>query len=228
MKILLLILASDNQPVYIEHQKRWKKYMHSHPDVDAYFYKANPNQEEIYKLEEDTLYVKYEETFDSVYEKTILAFRFFLPIISKYDFIFRTNLSSFVILQKYVDFCSSFPKQKLCSAVIGIKDGYIRFPSGCGFTISPDVFEIIANSNAPKVIQDDITIGVILQTHGIDIQPAPRVDILNMDIYNQLALGIPSFNYHFRLKHSIRESHGIMIFDELEIMDKLIQTYYQS
>jgi hypothetical protein len=44
IKLLVLIIASDNHPIYIELQKIWRAYMHLDPEhVEVYFMKNNPN-----------------------------------------------------------------------------------------------------------------------------------------------------------------------------------------
>ncbi len=43
-KTLLIIIASDNVPVYQYFQQSWRSYMHSDPEhIEAYFLKGDPD-----------------------------------------------------------------------------------------------------------------------------------------------------------------------------------------
>ena len=37
MKVLLLIISSDTDPIYAEHRKVWSSYMNSNPQIECYF-----------------------------------------------------------------------------------------------------------------------------------------------------------------------------------------------
>lgn len=42
IKLLVLIISSDNRPIYLEFEKLWRSYMHLNPEhVEAYFLKAS-------------------------------------------------------------------------------------------------------------------------------------------------------------------------------------------
>jgi hypothetical protein len=201
--------------------------MHSHPDIDSYFYKGDPTQEEEFMLEGDTLTIKIEESLGLVYEKTLRAFDYFIPSMSKYDFIFRTNLSSFVRMDAYIKHCETLPRQKLCSAIIGKHDD-ILFPAGAGFTITPDLVKRLVEERPTLTEQDDVTIGKALASWGIPIEMAHRADILASDIYMILRNNIPDKIFHFRIKQIGRHEHQIVDENELKIMDALIRTYYDT
>jgi hypothetical protein len=171
----MLVLASDTAPEYIEFQSIWRLYMQSNLNIDCYFYKGDPNLTEDAILDGDTLSIRIEDTLETVYEKTLRAFKFFVPRLDTYTFVFRTNLSSFVDFDKYIRFCDGLPTTNCCAAVIGY-EGNIPFPSGSGFTLSPDIVRRLVQESPAKNVQDDVTIGTALRNWGIQIYRANRLD----------------------------------------------------
>jgi hypothetical protein len=217
MKILMLVLASDTEDIHIAFQSTWRKYMKSHPNVDCYFYKAHPLLPDAYILRDDTLWIRAGEGYRNVYNKTFEAFKYFEKDLHKYDFVFRPNLSSFVVMDKYVQYCSTLPKQRLVAGGIGVYEG-ILFPSGCGFTMSSDVVMELIRDNPPYVYLDDVTIGKWLQTKSIPIQPAPRGDYSNDSMIFTTSWPVEQI-FHFRVRNRDRKL-------DIEIHKKLLQQYY--
>lgn len=59
LKILVLIIASDNSLVYQELQKIWKSYMHlDREHIEAYFIKGAAELETAYQIVDDTIWSK--------------------------------------------------------------------------------------------------------------------------------------------------------------------------
>jgi len=224
-KILMLILASDTDPIYIEFQKIWCKYMNSNPNIDSYFYKADPTlKEEALLVDKNTLLVKCEESFNTCYEKTLKAFEYFSPQFSKYDYIIRPNLSSFIVFDHYLEFCKKVPKVNGCSAVIGIEKT-IQYPSGSAFTITPDLVMRLLEERSPYVIQDDVSIGNALKTWNIPILPAPRTDILydnDMQYIDSISSNDKNV-FHYRVKR-LSGNRNI----DVDILNKLVDKYYTT
>jgi hypothetical protein len=211
MKILMLILASDSAPEYIEFQSIWRMYMDLHPSIDCYFYKGDPTLETEAVLRGDTLFLRVEESLETVYEKTMRAFRFFEPQLSKYTFVYRTNLSSFIDFKKYLRVCARLPQTQCCAAFIGYEDD-IPFPSGSGFTLSPDLVRRLLSENPPNVSQDDITIGAALHRWGIPIHGVNRADYIDEGdgfLYLCLNPGIPTFHYRVKTDNRKRDAKAL-------------------
>lgn len=186
MKILCLILASDTAPEYLQFQQLWKKIIRIHPNVDCYFYKGHPNLTKEAFLEDDTIWLKVPETFETVYEKTLKAFEFCIPMLPKYDFVYRSNLSTIVSFHHLLQYCNDLPKTNCCSAVIGglppedekrhSLESKFTFPAGNGFILSTDLVRRLVDEKIPLVEQDDVTIGVALRKWGVKIQEFVRPD----------------------------------------------------
>ncbi len=228
-KVLILILASDNQPVYREHQRLWRSYMKRNPNAHCYFYKGNPDMDEPAKLEGDTLYIKIEDTLDTVYEKTLRAFEFFAPVLPKYKCVFRTNLSSVVVFDRYIEYCRTVPEKNFCSAHIGYEEG-VPFPAGAGFTLTPDLVLRLVEERPPRVVQDDVSIGHALRSWGIPIHSAPRVDFIDRGLHEEYNRLVPPQVFHFRIKQNTRHYGEVEdeITYEIDIMQKVIAQYYDD
>jgi hypothetical protein len=223
-KILMLVLASDTDPIYCELQDLWRQYMNTNPHVECIFYKADPTLcEEARMLDSNTLVVQCEEHIDKVFEKTLKAFRFFESKLDTYDFLFRTNLSSFVILDRYVERCKQYPRTGLCAAKIGYGEKDLPFPSGAGFTLTPDIVKRLLTTPVEYDTQDDVTIGRALQSWSIPIHNENRFDILpNIHLHQlyEYASKNPAF-FHVRTKTGWGDRRL-----ELDIYRQLIYMFY--
>jgi hypothetical protein len=180
-RILMLIIANDDGDIYSALQESWKRYMNSSAQIDAYFIKGRLDQDEEFILDENTLFIKTREGHlenDAVYVKTMLAFKYFRPILSKYDFIYRTNLSSHIRFDKYLEFCKTLPPTGLCAAVVGMH-GTMPFPSGSGYTLSIDLVKRLIDEPVEHHVIDDVTIGAAMNLWGVKIQNTARCDMVN-------------------------------------------------
>lgn len=192
MKVLMLILASDGgkNDIYTKLQQIKRLYIHSYPEVDAYFYKADPNLETQHKIVGDTIYIKTEETYPNLWEKLLLILKVFENKLDDYDFISRPNLSTFVIMDRYLNHLQTLPKKMCCSGLQFYGGQPIPFPSGYLFTITPDIAHHIINNNIilNNIGIDDRCVGVILRELNVGITQFPFISIENPHIYETNSL----------------------------------------
>ena len=75
LKVLVLIIASDQVPIYRELQEVWRSYMHSDPQhIEAYFIKGDPNLPSLYEIKEDVIWSRTEEGWSpGIINKTVLS-----------------------------------------------------------------------------------------------------------------------------------------------------------
>jgi hypothetical protein len=142
-----------------------------------------------------------------ILQKTIKGMEF-IDSNYEYDYIFRTNLSSFLIFDNFIKIVESLENNKVYCGVIN--DYYIKkYISGAGIFISKDLVKYLIN-NENKLqynIVDDVAIGYLLQTF---IQnPLHRVDICinyfnENTAYNYINEIINNNHYHVRIKNSDR------------------------
>ena len=241
MRILCLILASDTSPEYKEFQSLWRRYMKQTKSVDCFFYKGDPSLPEPIILKGDTLWIRIKEDWNTIYEKTLRAFEFFIPHLPNYDFVYRTNLSTFTSFPELIEYCESLPKEDCCAAVVGgipeiaeNRDSlqYPRsFPGGNGFILSPNLVRRVVDEKEPLDYQDDITIGNALRKWGIRIQEFVRPDYHTSGSWyiNNYRLLKPwetnlrpkpiMFSYRFKSNNRSKD---------LGIMDRFIRKYYAA
>jgi hypothetical protein len=160
IKILILIIASDNLEVYHKLQDLWKRQFGTHTHIDCKFIKANPGLANEYEITEDTVYVKcVEDLTYGITMKTLVAMK---ALYSEYDFIIRSNLSSFYIFKRLYAQIEMLPTTNCYAGFMG-RHGDYNFVSGCGFIVSRDIVECLVNHIDevwdPEVKHDDVCFG---------------------------------------------------------------------
>lgn len=137
------------------------------------------------------------------------------------DYIFRTNLSSFLLIDNLIDFVSKLDKSNVYNGVIGGD-----FISGAGMTMTIDVIRyIIANEKKlDRNTQDDVAIGLLLKRR-FKLTRANRFDIHNGDclIENAIDAIIAGKYHHVRVKTSSNEKTRQADF---AIMEQLMKRVY--
>lgn len=228
MKLLILIIATDDFPgsdlvfPYRELQNIWRSYMHLDPKhIEAYFIRANPNLTADFEVINDVLWSKTEENLKpGILNKTILSLQYFLPRLQEFDFILRTNLSSFYVLPQLMKFIKTLPKTKTYCA------SGEQFGSGCGYLLSNDLAALIVEHKdrlLNNLGDDDVCIGYFLRDFGIPLLPAPRKDLLCLEDWMNYRIAPNPHDFHFRIKNL---SHNLRLTDDLFIFSELIKKYY--
>lgn len=176
MKLLILIISDDSQPVYAEHRKVHRSYMATYPGVTYAFITCDPTAS-VPALDGDILKIPGHEGYSQITRKTIEAIRWFGP--ENYDFLLRTNLSSLWILPRLMASLETFPTQRLYAGFVGLCEG-VTYVSGAGILISPDVAELLCRHSHETCAAsdvDDIAIGITFKNLSIPIQPCSRCDV---------------------------------------------------
>ena len=203
----------------------WRAYIHSCPEkVEAYFYKANPGLAAEWTLEGDVLTVKCAENLSNVARKLKMALRAFEDRLEEFDYICRPNLSSFFILPRYFDALEGMPTTGACMAKEHLRPAV--FPTGAGFTITPDVARAIIAHPFPQYVHggDDVAVGGVLNGLGIKIRDVPRIDITAV-AHREARLKMVADNpaaFHVRVKHETRDRAE----QDLAVHAALLEIYY--
>lgn len=227
-KLLVLIISSDNIPSipliypYKQLHQVWKSYAHLDPsNVETYFIRGNSALASQTELVEDVLWSRVEEgLIPGILNKTILSMEYFLPRLHEFDFVLRTNLSSFYVIPKLLEFLKTLPKNGVyCASGEG-------FGSGCGYILSPDVVKLIVQNKGVLFNHeenDDVAMGKFLKKQGISLLPAPRTDILSLQDWLKYKNHINPNDFHFRVKNLIHDRRAI---DDVFIYSELLKIYY--
>lgn len=222
IKILVLVIASDEIPVYIEFQKLWRSYMNYNPEqVEVYFIKSDPNFADICEIKEDIIWSKGRESMiPGILNKTILSMEFLMPRIkTEFDYVLRTNLSSVWIFPKLLNFLETAPKKNFFSGAI-IWDEII---SGSGMIFSSDLAEfIVKNKNQlfnNTRFNDDAVISYFLSNNGIKKIDYPMLNIVSKNDWNDI---ISIDCSHFRIKGP----DNLRAIDDAYIYRQLIDKFY--
>jgi hypothetical protein len=165
------------------------------------------NNNNLENLAEDNDIIKTdieESLIPGILIKTINAFEM-INKIYEYKHIFRTNLSSFLILDNMIKIHSNLSNENTYAGVMGEEKG-TTFVSGAGYWLSRDNVEFILN-NKDKIDYnsqlDDVTIGSLMNNNAKQL--LPRYDIIyNERVENKRELLkniINSGHYHIRIKN---------------------------
>ena len=201
-KNLVLILSSENLPVYKVHKESWRLYMHAfEEDFESYFLQYDDSLDGEFLLEGDTLWMKGKESIiPGCMEKTAKAFKYFSNRKDEFDYIIRPNLSSFIVLPRLKDFLKNKPKTRFYA---GNKIDF--FISGACIILSTDLMESISSNNPffqdYEEDLDDVQIGYFL-VGGMSIQPFhhPNHQFIKSCRPKKIAPFIPKEIFHFRIK----------------------------
>lgn len=223
MKLLVLIISSNNSNVYEKHRDIWRSYMKRYTDIDCFFIEYMPFTVIPFVIK-DTLKMRGKEDYTTILEKTVDAINYFLPK-KYYDYVVRTNLSCVWDFPRLLDFLQDKPRTGWYSGEINNYIQFGRYASGAGFIMSRDVaIALVNNKNIlkeQKTYIDDVDIGKIFKALRIEVQPQPRVNFLSLNDYLEGYNQIPPDSFHYRVRWSEgREG-------EPSVMKKIVDSIYK-
>jgi len=218
MKVLVLILASNSED-FNQFEELWRKYMKIDSDFECYFIKADPTITNTTEERDNTIFVKTLELYENIFYKSQQALKYFENRISEFNYIFRTNLSSFIVFSKYKNWLHTLPTYGVYNGSILWCSKHI-YASGCGFTITPDIAKLFIESDKKQILLDDITYGIICKENNIQVSSAP----LNNINFNNLESELNNFDsyecmFHYRLKSETRNN-------DITLYKMLLGMYY--
>jgi hypothetical protein len=205
-KILIIVLSYNDNAIYSKFYKAQKETWGSVNvnNVETYYLFGNHHRNEIIGNEILTNINEPITTIRKLHlnhcgRKTIEAFELVKDF--DFDYIFRTNSSSYVDKQLLLNYSLDKPTNNYYSAVIGNFEG-VLFASGSGYFISKDLVNLVLENKDKwdyNFGDDDNALGKLLNAFGVRPQPNNRFDILN-----QPANIAPMDYFHYRLKSSDR------------------------
>jgi hypothetical protein len=141
--------------------------------------------------------------------KTILALKFLLENY-EFDYLFRTNTSSYVDVPLLKRHLEHEPRTSLYSGVVGRAFGKIEFASGAGILMSRDVvIKICRKENHWKHgLVDDVALADLVSTFAsppVHLVPLSRLDLTSLSMALETDPKRIRENFHFRCKSASPE-----------------------
>jgi hypothetical protein len=226
-KVLILIIATDDTEYYQDMQKIWKLYMNSNPNhIEAYFLKADPNLPKTVERRGDTIWTKTSEVIiPGCMNKTIMAMKYLMPKMNEFDYVVRTNLSTFFIFPKLMALLENLPRK---NCYYGKALGVPSYASGAGIILSSDLVQLmVENMNElwdKHPIIDDILVSQFLAKYGIElIEYKKELYFSSLESWETQKNSIPEDTVYFRTKNNFQH---LRYTDEIRIQSEMLEKFY--
>jgi len=235
-KIIVLVIATTGG-VYDEFRKIYSKYSDTNNHIKVLFAYGKPSIGDHQYSSKDLVFDTIEDNYyPGMLKKTLYALKHINNTYS-YDFLVRTNLSTFWVFDKLLQRVSSLPTTNVVSgtfrkAVDNFGRQLPEYISGTGIVLSRDMVDVLVSD---KTILDteypeDFAISNCFVTKGIRLTRAvPRpICLLEQnrainpsDIEKLLELNTSTNIDHYRIKSSVDLRH-----QDIHIANKLLNFYY--
>ena len=195
-KVLILILSTTDQRYteFIKACKRTWVQRAEQNSIPCIFYQGGASND---KLELNELKLAVDDSLDNTAIKLFRALKYIEESGIKYDYIYRTNLSSYIYIENFINWANTITNEDLYSGVIvraNLNDRWpfrlmrklaerfhpentIPFASGAGFWISrKNIQRILSDTKLDFRLADDAMVGECLHRHDIKSTPVSRID----------------------------------------------------
>ena len=203
MKLIILVLCSRNYLSYISsktQKKIWSseseniKIIHFVGSYDEYNREANY----ITKENKDYLFLETDDRYENIAKKTIMAFEKIYEDFD-FDFVFRTNTSSYINLPRFSEYVKNFEsKLSYAGAHVNTKEGNL-IASGAGIFLSKENVKLLID-NKNKIdfnLPDDVAIAKMLLSSKILPTNIERKDLKYVPTPIEI---INDKNFHYRCR----------------------------
>ena len=171
--IIVLIIASDNSQLYLEQKKESLEYYSKFSDKIKFFYLYCKPEDQ--SNEYDLCFSGCDESiYPGIFYKTAKAVQFINKFYN-YDFLVRTNLSTFWNLNNLISFVETIPKTNYatghCVLSHGGTSGFshgLSFIGGIAIILTKDIADELFVNNDPfsdlgyLKMEDDVFIGYLI------------------------------------------------------------------
>lgn len=170
MKLLILVIYSNNQAYYDKMLEVQRSILHNYENVDVYFIQSSFEHNENVWFENDMVYVRCNEDYNTILYKTLSTMETLKNFHNrKYDFTIRTNISTIIDVPKLIDLLNLFQDKTYLYAgdVCGVSkfNRTIRFALGTCIILS----QSLANKMIDELhkfnhtIEDDVAFGLFVE-----------------------------------------------------------------
>lgn len=216
-------IIKDEEKYYLTFKKYWKKIINHYPEFLFIFIQANINQENefIYDIKSNTLSIKGEESIiPGILYKSLKSIEFIKNHNIKYDYVLRTNLSTFHVIDRFKLMLETLEIDNVLKGMLIFNN----FISGTSILLSNnltdylmnDINNIINEINEIK-IHDDVFISNYLHNlHNITYDNSYMHFLIedNLDI-NKEVEKVDIDTYLFRIKTENRNVYDPIYFEKL-------------
>ncbi len=197
MKILIMVLSYDDGGLYTKFMQTQLETWDSIDveDIKTYFYYGNCSEN---KICDNVIHLDISESLENCTSKTLMSFEQIINL--DFDYLYRTNSSSYVDKRLIKTLVSDKPKKNFYAGHVGVFQN-TRFCSGSGYFLSKDLVELLLqNKNALDYeLIDDVSFGNFLISNNIIPTNLDRFDVYQPN-------DIPSNHFHYRFKTSDRNA----------------------
>lgn len=172
-KILVLVMSHESDDYVFKNYKRvWQEQINiekeNHKEIKVFFLYSDDSLVNDYQVIDDKLISNCKENYwNSLLIKTLNGFKYFLD--SDFDLVFKTNLSTIINYDKFVDYCNKIKdRDYIYDGIIGDTGSY-KFCSGAGMLLNKKTVNIVLDniSDISEEWTDDTFIGYTLYKNGI-------------------------------------------------------------
>lgn len=212
MKLLILVIDVKKEPwLSITNygiKNTW--FNHNNPNVDIYFIYGDCNSN---KIENNEIQTTIKESIPNIGYKMVETLKMIDTL--EYDFIFRTNTSSYVDVDKLYNKLLEIANDDLYAGVIG-RCGCVEFCSGAGYFLSKKNVKLVnENPNLwEHFMVDDVALGNLLSKFNVKKTSLERTDY---SYINGIETNFVD-TYHYRCICPNRKDGGS---SDIEIMKKI-------
>jgi hypothetical protein len=212
--IVVLILSCKGQPwdsLAEGIRETWCKPVNGIATLFYYGGAAKPY------LDGDRLFLSADESEASMARRAIEAFAWVLGNFPNVRYVFRTNESSYVRLDKLRELVQQFPPTRVYSGIIGKDCHGVRFASGAGYFLSKDLVKFLVDNldKLDPAFADEVCIGEFLARQEVPIIPAPRLDIVSLEHLGRITRKDIEPHFHFRCKQEDNMFNAVKVFKRL-------------
>ena len=202
-KVLTLVLCSRNYLSFISskaQQKIWGKYVNDFNILHFIGHPYSSEREVDYVSEQKNNYLvlNTDDGYPNLAKKTLLAFDWAISNL-EFDYLFRTNTSSFVDFKKLHKFSkSNHTNLEYSGVVLDVVEGD-TIASGAGFFLSKKNVELILNNKEKfdTTLPDDVAIARLLKKFEILPSSLIRKDLKKVPKPNSV---YQSDHFHYRCR----------------------------
>lgn len=238
-RAVMLVLASNNNQIYKNCRKVWKKYMNKDPTIKVFFVYGKIQDTDAlddFDPGSDIIFPEIPESYPVLIKKTIEAMKLIHKNI-KYDFFIRTNLSTFWDFNKLHLYLNVLPTL-YCYSGHGPQfenNSNVYFLSGTDTIVSHGMIESITrNEDAVDFnLIDDVIMGKFFNgSFGAPMLPS-RIcffeDIIDVNqtelIRNRIDEAINNDIDHYRVKNPATNRETLDKYVYIELLKKIYGIY---